>query len=122
MMATIWVGIGGAIGSIARYQIGLAIGRRWSQLPWGTFAVNVVGSLLLGVVVALASRERIDDTMRLALGTGVLGGFTTYSTFNSEVIGLAQAGAWGRAIAYAALTVFACLAAGVLGWAVAHRA
>jgi CrcB protein len=119
-MSTLWVGLGGAIGSIARYHVGLFAMRRWPGFPWGTLAVNLVGSLLLAIVMQLVMRGRLDESARIALGVGVLGGFTTYSSFNHETLALAQEGAWGRAAAYAALTFVGCLAAGALGWAVAR--
>ena len=117
-MNTLWVGLGGAIGSIARYQIGLFAMRRWAGFPWGTLAVNILGSLLISMLMQLVLRGRLDESARIALGVGLLGGFTTYSSFNYETIALAQQGAWGRAVAYVGLTLLGCLAAGVLGWAV----
>jgi fluoride exporter len=116
VMNTLWIGLGGALGTIARYHVGLVAVRRGAQFPWGTLAVNLVGSLLLAVLMQLALRGRVDDTMRLALGTGVLGGFTTYSTFNFETFAMAQSGAWARAGAYVVATVVGGLAAGALGW------
>jgi CrcB protein len=121
-MKTLWVGLGGALGSIARYHVGALTTRRWPGFPWGTLAVNVVGSLALAIVMALALRGRLDDTARVALAAGVLGGFTTYSTFNYETIALAQAGAWGKAAIYVAATVLGCLAAGAAGWLLARAA
>ena len=114
-VTSLWIGLGGAAGSIARYHLGLVVTRRWSGFPSGTLAVNLIGSMLLGVVLALALRDRLGETARLALGTGVLGGFTTYSTFNYETITLAQAGQHGRAAIYVAVTLLGCLAAGVAG-------
>lgn len=85
--------------------------------PWGTLAVNLLGSLLLMLLATVAVRTgRVPEATRLALGTGVLGGFTTYSAFNYETITLAQNGAWGRAAGYVGLTVMGCLAAGAVGW------
>ena len=119
-MTTLWVGLGGAIGSIARFHVGRFATNRWPGFPWGTLAVNLAGSLLLSIVMALVLRGRLDESARIALGVGVLGGFTTYSSFNYETLELAQQGAWGRAIAYAALTFFGCLAVGALGWLLAR--
>ena len=121
-MSTLWVGLGGAIGSIARYHVGLWTTKRWPGFPWGTLAVNIIGSLLLSIVMQLVLRGRLDESTRIALGVGVLGGFTTYSSFNYETIELAQQGSWGRAAVYAAVTFAGCLAAGVLGWAVTRSA
>jgi CrcB protein len=116
-MTTLWVGLGGALGSIARYHVGLLVGRRGAPFPWATLAVNLAGSLLLAFLMHLALRGKIDETWRVALGTGVLGGFTTYSAFNYETFAMAQAGAWPRAAAYVAATLLGCLAAGAAGWA-----
>jgi CrcB protein len=87
-MNTLWVGLGGALGSIARYHVGRVAASRAPGFPWGTLAVNLLGSLLIGVVMHLALRGRLDEPTRLALGVGVLGGFTTYSSFNHETIAL----------------------------------
>jgi len=84
--------------------------------PWGTFAANALGSLGLGLVFVLAEdRSWFGADLRLVLGTGVMGGFTTYSAFNLESIGLMQNEAWGRAALYMGGTVVVCLAAGALG-------
>lgn len=119
-MNTLWVGLGGALGSIARYHIGLVATARAPGFPWGTLLVNLLGSLAMGIVVGLVARGRLDDTARIALAVGVLGGFTTYSSFNAETLALAQAGAWGKAALYVALTLAGGLALGLAGWLVAR--
>jgi CrcB protein len=84
--------------------------------PWATFTANVIGSLGLGLIFVLAEdRSWFGADLRLLLGTGVMGGFTTYSAFNLETIGLMQSDAWGRAALYMGGTVVVCLAAGALG-------
>ncbi len=84
--------------------------------PWATFTANVLGSLGLGLVFVLAEdRSWFGADLRLLLGTGVMGGFTTYSAFNLESIGLMQNDAWGRAALYMGGTVVVCLVAGALG-------
>lgn len=116
------IAAGGGLGTALRYLVGLGA-TRWLGVgfPWGTLAVNVVGSLLLGVVMEVAGQRQIAGVeARLVLGTGVLGGFTTYSSFNLETIRLAEQGAWGRAGAYLAATVIVCLLAGVGGVAIAR--
>jgi CrcB protein len=118
---TVWVGIGGALGSIARYHLGGVALRRWPGFPWGTLVVNVLGSFALCVVMQLVLRGRLDDSARIALGAGLLGGFTTYSSFNYETIALLQQGHWGRAVAYVAATLVGCLAVGFLGLLIAPR-
>lgn len=119
MLRLLLVCAGGAIGSGARYLVsGWAASVFGLDFPRGTLIVNVTGSLLLGVLVAVAGGRGLSDEVRLFLGAGVLGGFTTYSSFNAETIALAErAGLWPAA-ANVALTVVGCLVAGALGlWA-----
>ena len=75
------VALGGAMGSVCRYLISKMI---TSAFPWGTFSVNIIGSLLIGLLVGLSSRETISPEMKLLLVTGFCGGFTTFSTFANE--------------------------------------
>ncbi|MGA9525496.1 MAG: fluoride efflux transporter CrcB, partial [Myxococcaceae bacterium] len=111
----LWVCLGGAVGSGARYVATLGAMRLFGVALWGTFAVNLLGSFLLGVIVPLALRGSLSEQMRLALGVGVMGGFTTYSTFNLEVLTLAQQGTSAHAALYAFATLVGCLAAGICG-------
>ena len=117
------ISAGGAVGTAARYALSVALARALGPaLPYGTFAVNVLGSFLLGVVVqaSLGPAPLLSPTARLVLGTGVMGGFTTYSAFNQETLGFLQTGAWGTAALYVAATVAICLLAGALGIATAR--
>jgi len=101
-----------------RYWVSHALGTAAvSQgFPWATFTVNAVGSLGLGIVFVLGEgRSLLGADARLLLGTGVMGGFTTYSAFNLESLGLVQGGAYGRAALYMSATVVVCLLAGALG-------
>ena len=112
----LWVALGGAVGSSARYLVAVASVRWFESLPVGTFAVNVIGSLLLGVL--LQSFLLWDDGhpgTRLALTTGMMGGLTTYSTFNYELLAMAESGRPTTAVLYLLVTVSACLAAGAIG-------
>ena len=114
----VWVAIGGAAGSCLRYWVSLMLGpiTAAQSFPWATLTANVVGSLGLGLVFVLGEdRSLFGADLRLLLGTGVMGGFTTYSAFNLESIGLMQSGAWGRAALYMSGTVVVCLVAGALG-------
>ena len=79
--------------------------------PYGTFLVNVIGSMVIAAVVQLLA----PSELRFFLVTGVLGGFTTYSSFNEETLLLVRSGAYGTAIANVLLTVIGCLVAGVIG-------
>jgi len=114
----VWVAIGGAAGSCLRYWVSSLLGpvSTAHAFPWATFTVNALGSLGLGLVFVLAEdRSWFGADLRLLLGTGIMGGFTTYSAFNLESIGLMQSEAWGRAALYIAGTVLVCLVAGALG-------
>ena len=109
--------LGGALGSGARYLISSWVqGRTDGSFPYGTLSVNLLGSFLLGLVVhAGFSTDALSPTTRLALTTGALGGFTTYSTFSYETLRLLQQGDWDRAVANVLATVLACLVACYLG-------
>ena len=112
--------IGGAAGSALRFWVSRVLGAvaMGQGFPWATFTVNVVGSVGLGVVFVLGEgRSIFGADVRLLLGTGVMGGFTTYSAFNLESLGLMQNGAYGRAALYMGGTVVACLVGGALGLA-----
>lgn len=86
------------------------------DFPWATLVANILGSLGLGLSFVLAEdRFWLGTDLRLLLGTGVMGGFTTYSAFNLESIGLMQNGQWGRAVLYMGGTIVACLLAGAVG-------
>ena len=114
----VWVAIGGAAGSCLRYWVSLLLGPLTvgQGFPWATLTANVLGSLGLGLIFVLGEgRTLFGADVRLFLGTGVMGGFTTYSAFNLESIGLMQNGAWGRAALYMGGTIVVCLVAGALG-------
>ncbi|MBL8950216.1 MAG: fluoride efflux transporter CrcB [Myxococcaceae bacterium] len=111
---------GGAFGSGARYLVAVFAEKALpASFFWGTFIVNVVGSALLGAIAAAATGEpaRLSPELRLLLGTGVMGGFTTYSTFNAEVLKALQAGAHVKAGVYLLATVTVCLLGAWAGWA-----
>lgn len=114
--------LGGAAGTGARYLTSLwAAAAFGAGFPAGTLIVNVVGSFLLGFIMQTsAATELIRPDLRLMLTTGVMGGFTTYSTFNYETTNYFRAGAWGLGIANAGATFFGCLAAGLAGLALAR--
>jgi fluoride exporter len=109
--------LGGALGSGARYLVGQwSLAQFGKAFPWGTLAVNLIGSFAIALVMH-ASSAKPDFSMnaRLFLTTGILGGFTTYSAFNQETLSYFQAGELAKALGYAAATVLACLAAGYAG-------
>lgn len=124
MREFLWVGLGGACGTWARYLTALAMGpRAQGGFPWATLAVNLVGCFLMGLLLHLSARlAGVPPVVRLALGTGFLGGLTTYSSFNAEVLELARDGLWGSAAWYFGSTTAACIAAGLSGLWAASRA
>jgi CrcB protein len=122
MERLLWICLGGAVGTAGRYLLGDWLMRvAGPAFPWGTLAVNVLGSFLLGLVMQLAlSTDWISPTLRLTLATGVLGGFTTYSSFNYETLRLLEGGSLLLAGVNLAGTVAGCLVAGTLGMALAR--
>jgi fluoride exporter len=115
--------LGGALGSGARYLVATwAAAMFGPAFPRGTLIVNVAGSFLLSIVMTFATlTAAVPPTLRLFLAAGVMGGFTTYSSFNWETIALAQEGALGFAVLNLTLTVVLCLAAGLAGVVLVHR-
>jgi len=117
MTQVLWVALGGAVGSVARYGVGAAAAR-WPGLgfPWGTLLVNVAGGIAMGVLAARLGPDQ--ESLRLALGVGLLGGFTTFSAFSLETVRLMEHQP-GLAALYAtasvALIVGACWAGLSLG-------
>jgi fluoride exporter len=117
------IAIGGATGAVARFWMTNAIyaltGR---DFPWGTLAVNILGSFLMGVGYALlVERFAADPLWRTLLLAGFLGAFTTFSTFSFETFGLIQQGAWGRAVVNTLLSVVLTIVAVALGMALVQR-
>jgi len=108
--------LAGAAGTGARFLVSTGL-LRWlgPAFPSGTLAVNIVGSCLLGVVMELALRGAIAPDVRVILAAGVMGGFTTYSSFNYEALSYFQRGAWALGGGYVLATGVGCLAAGALG-------
>jgi len=115
----LWICLGGAAGTGARYLLsGWLLRTAGPGFPWGTLAVNVLGSFLLGLIMQVSlATDLLSPTLRLALTTGVMGGFTTYSTFNYETLQYLQQSDWLMGSLNLAVTVVVCLAAGSLGLA-----
>lgn len=112
-------GSGGA-GCVARYLVALAIGPR--AFPYATLIVNVVGSFLIAFLLELAMvRKDVPANLQLALTTGFMGGFTTYSSFNFETTKLVIDGQPARGLANVGVTLIGGVAAGLLGLWVARR-
>lgn len=117
------VGLGGAVGAMGRYGVGVvAAGVFGRSFPMGTLLVNVLGALAIGFAyVYLVERSALSESWRVGLITGVLGGFTTFSAFSLESVGLLQENAYVRASLYIGLSVGLCLAATVFGLWLARR-
>jgi CrcB protein len=121
----LFVAAGGALGSMARYQTAVWVPRLTGPgAPWsGTLTVNIVGGFLMGVLVgALALRGGADqERWRILLGVGVLGGFTTFSSFSLDTALMIQRRAWDAALGYALVSVVCSVAALFAGLALARR-
>ena len=105
------VAAGGAAGALARFAVsGWTTTWAAAPFPWGTFAVNALGSLALGVLTGALLRRDAPPALRGFLLTGLCGGFTTFSTFDYEVLAMLQRGTYGTAAAYALGSVAVCVA------------
>jgi CrcB protein len=116
------VALGGALGSMARYWVaGVAPRLLGEAFPYGTLVVNVLGSFLISVVMGVAlSSTLVPVNLRVFLTTGVIGGFTTYSTFNYETLALLQERLWWTGSLNVLATLLGCVIAGLLGLLVAR--
>ena len=110
------VATGGAIGAVVRYAVGRIMGPTAdASIPWHTLAVNVSGAFTLGILIVLAAKWGWPGWWRPLLAVGVLGGYTTFSTFSVEVVELALHGRYGASIAYALGSLGAGVLAAVTG-------
>lgn len=108
----LFVGIGGALGTISRYLISLLPVKPQNGFPVVTLCINIIGAFFIGLIVALATKNKhFDPGLLLFLKVGICGGFTTFSTFSLETVGLLRAGNYFAAVSYMALSVILCLAA-----------
>jgi len=112
MSTAIWVALGGAIGSLARYGLAGAINFRGH--PWGTVAVNVIGSFILGVLVGIWGFHA-DGPRHIGLAVGLLGGFTTFSSFALDTVFLWESGEVTAAVVSVAVSVIVGIAAAIAG-------
>ena len=122
MPVTIWIALGGALGSVARYWIALWAMPISRVLPWGTILINVAGSFAIGLFGTLTlgyGRFPVPEAGRLFFMVGFCGGFTTFSSFSLQTLDLLRAGAPGRALTNIAISVALCLGAVALGHAAA---
>jgi fluoride exporter len=107
LTSVLYVAVGGALGSVARYVAMVAIGTTiGSGFPWGTLFVNILGSALMGVLAELGALVwQPSPEFRTFLTVGILGGFTTFSTFSMDIALLAERHSWAEAILYVALSL-----------------
>lgn len=117
MGSVLAVAAGGAIGAVARYGVYVAAGRWLAHgFPWATLIVNVLGSLVLALLVELmAHRWQVSPEVRAFLAVGVMGSFTTFSTYALDVVSLAGRSEWGAAAAYALASVVFSVGAFLIG-------
>jgi fluoride exporter len=116
MIDALVVALGAAVGAPLRYLTDRGIQRRHDTVfPWGTFVVNVVGSLILGLITGAALAGAGGRHLRLLLGTGLCGALTTYSTFSYETLRLAENGARFFAVANVAVSIVAGIGSASLG-------
>ena len=108
------VAMGGAVGALGRAGIAATLATA-GGFPWQTFAANTIGSLAIGVVWAALVKAEAPPLWSAFLITGVLGGFTTFSTFSLEAVQLFEQGAWQTALGYVALSLLSCVSGAALG-------
>jgi CrcB protein len=108
------VAVGGAVGAALRYLIGEWVAH--DGFPYATLGVNLIGSLLLGVLTVSMAQHLISDNFALLLATGVLGAFTTMSTFSVETVTLFDQGDSTVALSYIGLTMVLCPLLALIGW------
>ena len=118
----LYVLVGGAIGAGARYELGrLTLRQLGPGFPWGTLIVNLAGGLAMGLLAgAIVDRATVDRPLWLLLGTGVLGGFTTFSAFSLDLFAMIERGQQGLALGYAVGSTLGALLLLVLGWSIAR--
>lgn len=121
MLECLFIGLGGFIGSAARYLVGLIAAETASGFPLKTFCINIIGSFLIGIISESALRDpTLSRNLVLFLQIGVCGGFTTFSTFSNEALRLIAGGRQGTALVYMAASVILGLLAVYAGWLVAR--
>ena len=109
LASSLYVAIGGALGAWLRFVVGRLLPS--AQFPWATLTVNIIGSFAMGLLAGWLARAGGNESLRLLLGVGVLGGFTTFSAFSMDIVQLAQRGEASLPALYMALS----LGGGILG-------
>ncbi|MFZ3102473.1 MAG: fluoride efflux transporter CrcB [Desulfitobacteriaceae bacterium] len=108
MLKILAIALGGALGTLSRYSLGLWVSSKWNQgFPLPTFIINISGAFLLGFLnILFLERFTLDPIWRLGIGVGFLGAYTTFSTFGYEVIMLLEGGSYWTAGLYTTLSIF----------------
>lgn len=122
MWTVLWIGLGGFLGANARYWLGLWLADRFgTAFPYGTLVANTIGSFILAFLLTLATgRLSVLPGVRLFLAIGFLGGFTTFSSFSYETVGLLEQNGWGAAVLNVIANTGFGLAGVILGIVVAR--
>lgn len=116
MRIILLIGVGSFIGGVARYLLSLFIQNKFlSTFPFGTLGVNIVACFLIGIVFGLSERGNFNMEWRIFLATGFLGGFSTFSSFSNETVGLLRDGQIWQAFTYIMCSVVICLVATFTG-------
>jgi fluoride exporter len=124
MLMYLWVGLGGAIGSVARFWLNGIVSRYFETFPMGTLVINVTGSFVIGFFAASTGTEGrwlVSPAVRTFFMIGICGGYTTFSSFSLQTLNLANNGEWLRAGANIVLSVVLCLAGVWLGFLLANQ-
>ena len=116
LLTVLIVCAGSALGGGLRYLMALwTQARGWTSFPWATLAVNFVGCFFIMLISTIAARRTMGTDLRLFLTTGIMGGLTTYSTFDFEATQYVHSGRAAMAALYVAVTLVACFGAGLIG-------
>lgn len=113
--------LAGACGALARYEVELAVRRRaGGSFPYGTLLINASGSFALGIIAGLATHHGVSTQLVTVAGTGLLGAFTTFSTFSFDTVALAETGRIRAAVANVGASLLLGLGAAAIGLVVGH--
>ncbi|MEO6836765.1 MAG: fluoride efflux transporter CrcB [Ginsengibacter sp.] len=110
------VGLGSFIGGVARYLITLLIQNKFtSTFPYGTLGVNIIGCFLIGIIYGLSERGNVGAEWRIFLATGIMGGFTTFSSFSNDTVSMLRDAQYWQALSYIGTSVLVGIAATFVG-------
>lgn len=111
MKIVLFVGLGSFIGGISRYLVSLFIQNKFlSTFPYGTLAVNIIGCFLIGIIYGFSERGNMNAEWRIFLATGIMGGFTTFSSFSNETVSMLRDAQYLQAFSYIFFSVIIGLA------------